>query len=485
MASPNIEGIQEYQKNLHLSPEHKQSLAADIDRYHNADNIWDTMRHEFTLPHYEDSSRVLEQIEWFMNNQDFLYRSASRAAPYLYYILQQVRMRHLPAEVALIPIIESAFNPFAYSPAGAAGIWQMMPGTASGYGVKQNWWYDGRRDVVTSTKAALNHLAYLDNFFEGNWLYAVAAYDTGEGNVLSAIKKNVRDGISTDFWSIPVAQETRDYIPKLLALAIIISHPDQYPIELPYVRNAPYLAQVDIGGQIDLKHAATLAGLSFQELKQLNSGYNRSATGPNGPFKLVLPIENVEEFTENLVVSPLYQHMKWTYPKSRSKAILEAERTRTEVRDTTEKNERVIIRKKILAATSDSDSDDADGRPYTLKPGDTLYMVRANDDLNKIAHRFHISTSMLKIANNLQSNALKPGDKIIVPTHAAGMDHNNDTEIRRQIAPGETLYMVRKGDTIEKIANKYKISPATLRLANLKGSSTVKEGDELIIPSRV
>jgi membrane-bound lytic murein transglycosylase D len=162
---PNIEGIQIYQKNFHLSEERKQSIADDIDRYHNADNMWTVIRSEFTLPHYEDNPLVQEQIEWFMNHQDFLYRSATRAAPYLYYISQQTRKRHLPAELVLLPMMESAYNPFAYSTAGAAGIWQMMPGTASGFGIKQNWWYDGRRDVVASTKAALVYLVYLGGFF--------------------------------------------------------------------------------------------------------------------------------------------------------------------------------------------------------------------------------------------------------------------------------------------------------------------------------
>lgn len=526
-AAANVEGIQDYQKNLHLSPEHKQRLAADIDRYNNADNIWDSLRQEFTLPHYESNPRVQAQIEWFMANQDFLYRSASRAAPYLYYILQQVKKRHLPAEVALIPVIESSFNPFAYSSAGAAGIWQMMPGTASGYGIKQNWWYDGRRDVVASTKAALNHLAYLDNFFDGNWLYAIAAYDTGEGNVVSAIKRNVRDGLTTEFWNLPVAQETRDYIPKLLALATIVSNPDQYPVQLPYVRNAPYLAQIDIGAQIDLEHAATLAGMSLKELKQLNPGYNRSATDPNGPFKLILPIENIEEFSENLSQSPFYQRINWVHYKLKpsdtvaslakkfnttpsalrkanpilanniksgasiviprttstiSRTILEAEKAQ----NVNESEERVIkskLREVVSKDTFESPSTNKLG-PYTIQPGDTVYMVRDGDDLNKVAKRFHVSIRTLMSANSLSaSTTLQTGDKLVVPTH----ENFNNTEpsTKHQIAPGDTLYMVRKGDTIEKIAKKYNTTPANLRLANLMESSVVKEGDQLIIPTHV
>jgi membrane-bound lytic murein transglycosylase D len=504
IASPNLEGIQVYQKNLHESPERKQSLAADIDRYNNAENIWDTLREEFTLPHYEDNARVQEQIEWFMNNQDFLYRSAYRAAPYLYYILQQVRMRHLPAEVALLPVLESSFNPFASSPVGAAGIWQMMPDTASGFGIKHNSWYDGRRDVVASTKAALNYLAYLSDFFNGNWMYAIAAYNTGEGNVLAAIKKNVRYGDSTDFWSLPVAQETRDYIPKLLALATIISHPEQYPVQLPFVKNAPYLAQVDIGAQIDLKHAATLAGLSLKQFKQLNPAYNRSATDPNGHYKLVLPIESVEQFTEKLSRSPLFYSAKGARYKP-GDALQEVEDTESEkntiVARTTPSLSKTIlnskqiyfsdasddtarVKHKLQQVTQDNNDEYSSGH-YTLQPGDTLYMVRNGDDVEKIAQRFHASAKMIRLANNFKNKdvSLHPGQQVVIPTHAST---NDDTESRKfQLNPGDTLYMVRKGDTLEKIARKYHTTASALRVANLISSNEVTEGDQIVVPTKV
>lgn len=523
--SSNIEGIQVYQKNVHLSAVHRQRIAAAIDRYNNADNIWGTMRQEFTLPHYEDNPRVQEQIQWFMNNQDFLYRSANRAAPYLYYILQQVRKRHLPGEVALLPIFESSFNPFASSPVGAAGIWQMMPNTATGLGVKQNWWYDGRRDVVTSTKAALNYLAYLGEFFDGNWLYAIAAYDTGEGNLLAAIKKNVRTGDSTDFWSLPVAQETQEYIPKLMALATIISHPDRYAVQLPYVRNAPYLAEVDVGTQIDLQHAADLAGLSYKTLKVLNPGYNRAITDPNGPYKLVLPIENVEQFSENLASSPVYRNKNWGHYKLRSgdnvkslarkfkmspdelrkinpelahnrvrrgMSIVIPRETNTfnrkDIPDTfpqfssLQKNDSVKVKRKLREVMSDHNLEVTRGQ-YSLQPGDTLYMVRDGDDVNKIAMRFHQSPKNIYAANNLNMNTgLQPGQQLIIPTHAPV--ENNETK-SYQLNPGDTLYMVRRGDTIETIASKYHITAAMLRLANLMANNNVKEGDQIVIPTHI
>lgn len=496
LAAPNIEGIQIYQKNPHLSEERKQSLEDAIDLYHNADNLWDVLRSEFSLPHYEDNPYVQEQIDWFMNHQAFLINTANRAGPYLYYILQQARKRHLPAEVVLLPMIESAYNPFVYSPAGAAGIWQMMPDTASGFGIKQNWWYDGRRDVIASTKAALNYLAYLGGFFGGNWLLAMAAYDTGEGNVLAAIRKNSRDGKSTDFWSLPVAQETREYIPRVMALATIIAHPEEYPIDFPAIRNAPYLAQIDVGGQIDLREAAYFAGISFHALKQLNPGYNRSATDPNGPYKLVLPIENVERFTENLVRSPLYHRIYWEHYKIKSGDTLVAiakkfNTTPDSIRkmNSLSSNELKLGAKLVVPHTVTTLSKTllhtAPTPPlsphYKLQPGDTLYMVRDGDSLQKIADRFQMDIKTLLTTNQLHStHKLIPGGKLIIPTHLAKTHSPKNISI----APGDTVYIVRRGDTVEKIAHKFHTTPPHIRLTNLLASNTIQEGDRLVIPAK-
>ncbi len=518
--APSIEGIQVYQKNFHLSEERKQSLADDINRYRNADNLWVTLRKEFTLPHYEDMPEVQEQIQWLMTDQTFLIRTAARAAPYLYYILQQSRKRHLPAEVVLLPVIESAYDPFAHSSAGAAGIWQMMPGTASGYGIKQNWWYDGRRDVITSTKAALNYLVYLSNFFDGNWLLALAAYDTGEGNVLAAIRRNIRDGKSTNFWYLPLPHETRSYVPRLLALAVIIMHPEKYPLNFPPVRNAPYLAQIDIGGQIDLKQAAKLAGLSLKSLKRLNPAYNHTATDPSGPYRMILPIENVERFAENLARSPLYQRLNYTRYKIKSGDTLYiiARRFNTTAESILKINptlaagikpgwsivvpqitpaisstsiSRTILetQQPIFASSNDiqmprkpssTNSLEEVQAHYKLQPGDTLYMVRHGDTIEKIAKRFRIEAQTLLAVNQLNDNySLSVGKQIIIPTHMQGIQPTQ----KPKIAPGDTIYMVRRGDSLEKVAEKFHTSPAAIRLSNLLANNNIQAGDRLVIPT--
>lgn len=466
IAYPSSEGIHTYHS--------KQQLDQDLNRYKHADNIWDALRQDFSLPHYADTPEVQQQINWFMNHQDFLVRSATRASPYLYYIAQQVKVRHLPAELALLPMIESGYNPFAYSTAGASGIWQMMPATASGYGIKHSWWYDGRRDVLASTKAALNYLAYLGDFFNGNWLLASAAYDTGEGNVISAIRRNIRNGYSTDFWSLPVAQETREYVPRLLALAEIVAHPEKYPIKFPYIRNAPCLAQVDVGGQIDLSHASYLAGLSLKKLVSLNAGFNRSATDPNGPHKLVLPIENVQTFSENLARLPYLPPITNTTLRYKFRDPI------SEPQFVSQRADRPLIPQPTLPA--DDSLQNLQG-PYALQPGDTLYMVREGDNLDRIADHYHMSKKTLQIANQFaRSRKVRAGEQIIIPTHLASQEHSVGT---RSIMPGDTVYVVRANDTIDLIAKKFHTIPSAIRISNFMDSNEIKEGDRLIIPTHI
>lgn len=521
--APSYEGIQLYQKNLQSSPEHIQKLADDVTRYRNADNLWDVLRQEFTLQHYENTPAVQEKIDWYMNNQDFLLRAASRAAPYLYYILQQVKKRHLPAELVLLPIVESGYNPFAISNVGASGIWQIMPDTANDLGIQKDWGYDGRRDVIASTRGALNHLMYLESFFAGNWLLAIAAYNTGEGNVLAAIRRNIRDGKDTDFWSLPVAQQTKDYVPSILALATIISHPDQYPIYFPPVRNAPYLAQVDVGTKVNLKLAASLAGISFAKVTQLNPGVNHSTSGLS---KLILPIENVQQFSENLARSPLHPQIDWIHYRVKSGDTLAAIAKRFNTSPTSiqrlnhlaHNNFRHGMDLVIPNTTNDSSDDQSimeasstsnrDTKFLTisndvkkirqgfeeasnttqvhqaLQPGDTIYMVRNNDTLDSIARRFHINASNIRAANHLSYRTPKPGVQIVIPTHLVTQQASAQSNFNN-LSAGDTIYMVRHGDTIAKIAHRFHTSASAIRLTNFVDDNSLSEGEKLVIPTHL
>lgn len=514
-AARNTEGLHVYTTAQQVNKYHKEKLAKDITTLRRADNLWDVLRDEFSLPHYENRPQVQAKIEWYMNNKQFLLRAANRAAPYLYYILQQVRKRHLPAELVLLPIVESGYNPYAKSSAGAAGIWQMMPNTATSLGIRQDWWYDGRRDVIASTRAALNYLAYLQSFFDGNWLLAIAAYNTGEGNVLSAIRKNIRRGKGTDFWQLPVASQTRHYVPSVLALATIISNPDKYPVYLPPVRNAPYLAQLDVRSKINLRYAAKLAGMNYKKLMLLNPGFKRPAA--KGPYRLILPIENVEQFSEKLVHSPLHNKNApgWTHYRVQSGDTLYtiAKRfntTTTQLRglnhlakdrrpkrgtnllipignnsktyankitpkhyiSSTPKKRRLASRLKTKLRNRLHPK-----KPLKLNPGERVYVVKKNDTVSKIARRYHLSINELQVRNKIKS-VIKIDQRLIIPKHTA--QRSNDSPVKAKA--NETLYMVRRGDTINKIASKFKASPAAIRLANRVSDANLKAGKKLIIP---
>lgn len=468
-ASLSVDGINVYPKSA-APAQTTNKVNSDVSRLQSADNLLNVLRSEFKLAHHEEKQAVQNNIRWFMHNKDYIIRTTQRAAPYLYFVHQQIKKRELPAELILVPIIESDYSPYSYSSAGAAGIWQLMPDTASGFKIKQDSWYDGRRDVVASTSAALDYLAYLFDFFNGDALLAIAAYDAGEGTVLSAIRRNMRAGKSTDFWSLPLPKETRLYIPRLLALATIIAHPDRYPVKLPTVRNAPYLAQVDVGGQIELKRAANYAGLGFKQFKELNSAYNHLVTHPHGPHKLVLPIENVEQFMTHLARSSLSRHIDWTTYQVKRKdslvAIAKAFNTTPialqeinhlksfQVR----KGAKLIVPRTLMVVKNEE-------KPSTPTPSTTT--IAANTAITETpANKAALAT----LLSSLRTVAAKK-ESAPPPENYA-------------MQAGDTVYMVRERDTVEKIAKRYKLEPGKVYAVNkLHSSSIIHAGDKLIIPT--
>lgn len=269
--------------------------------------VWDEMRQHFKLKHYENHPEVQAQINWYLNHPAYLQRVTQRSAQYIYYVMEEVKKRNLPAELALLPFIESAYNPFVSSNKGASGLWQLMPQTATGLGVKRNGWYDGRKDVAASTQAALDYLDYLNSFFSGDWFLAIAAYDYGEGNVSNAVNRNARQGMPTSFWDLKVPAETRSYVPRLLAFSALIENPDRYMIELPHVKNSPYFAQVEVGSHIKLTKAAQLCDISMNELRSLNPGF-RPKTNPHSAssYQLLVPIHKVSLFQKRLAELPQF-----------------------------------------------------------------------------------------------------------------------------------------------------------------------------------
>lgn len=252
-----------------------------------------------SAPH-SNHQKVANYVKKYTRQQKTLNRMTTQAKPYLYYIVEQLEKRNMPGELALLPIIESAFRPQATSNRGAAGLWQFIPSTGRLYGLKQDNWYDGRRDITASTKAALDYLQFLHKEFDHNWMLALAAYNSGEGTVRRAIKRNKRAGKPTTFWDLNLPKETKEYVPKFLALAEVIGNAEKHSIALPAIENQPYFKLVNPGTHLNFQQAAKLAGMDIFKLKQLNPGYRRASTHPKGPQQLLLPIANVEKFEFNL-----------------------------------------------------------------------------------------------------------------------------------------------------------------------------------------
>jgi membrane-bound lytic murein transglycosylase D len=365
-----------------LVPHKAKALYSAVDK----GTLWGPIRDHLQLTAREENQpAVQKQIRWFVKNPAYLNDAVSRAAPYINYVYAQVVKRNLPSELVLLPIIESGYNPSASNASsGAAGMWQLMSDTARAYGVHQDRNFDGRRDLYSSTNAALNYLTYLKGFFGGDWLLAIAAYDTGEGNVQNAIRHNTQHDKNTHFWALPLALETRSYIPRLLALAAIVKNPAKYGVTLPPVSSKPYLelVKVDKNG-MSLTRAAKLAGISLADLRQFNPGVkNSSAKLTQGQF--ALPIDSVALYERQLALS------------SDNKLVLKHGSKQASVQLVN--NQRVAQTKanKKIASTS---------RVYLVKRGDTLV---------KIAKRYHTSVKTLQQWNQRATDRLKPGEKLTI-----------------------------------------------------------------------
>lgn len=283
----------------------EQTLAGTTD----AIDIWERLRTGFDFQQQTTPS-VQAHIDTFHNHPRHIEQILQRGEPYLFYILSRVEARGLPAELALLPVIESAFDPFARSPAGAVGIWQFMPVTAKHVGLRRDWWVDGRRDIVAATEAALDYLSELHQRFDGDWLLALGAYNAGSTRINKAIRLNRSQGKPVDFWHLPLPEETRNYVPKLIALRAIIANPEAYNITLPALANTHYFSVVETGGQLDLQVAAKLTGTSIDEMQRLNPGLTRSITPPASPHTLLIPRASELRFRERLARLPADQRVQ-------------------------------------------------------------------------------------------------------------------------------------------------------------------------------
>jgi membrane-bound lytic murein transglycosylase D len=434
--------------------------------------IWQRIRSGFAFPDAPSNDQIAKQVITFTKHPNHLIAVTERGKLYLHYILDKLDERNLPHELALIPMVESGFDPFAYSYATASGLWQFMPYTGKHLGLEQNWWYDGRRDVPASTEAALTYLSNLYKMFDEDWLLALAAYNGGQGNVRKAISRNQKKGKSTDFWALDLPPQTELYIPKVLALKEIILRPDIYDIALPPIADAPYFALADVEGQLDLAQAAKLADVEIDEIYQLNPGFNRWATSPDGPHCLVVPATKYDGFLTALRALPLEERVTWERYVIKKGDALGA--IATQHRTTPEllkqinnlKTDTIVAGKTLLIPRSSEAKNfyvlsSVERRKAKQASGQgirTEYIVRNGDSLSSIARQNKTSASQIAAWNNMAlRDTLHIGQKLVL-WDSSGSDRDKTRKIK---------YKVKKGDSLARIADKFGVT--ILKLENWNG----------------
>jgi membrane-bound lytic murein transglycosylase D len=380
-------------------------------------SLWARLRAGFRLSDVTHP-RIDAEIRRLQRSPSALRGLMQRAEPFLHHVLNATEAAGLPAELALLPAIESGFQPHVYSPDGAAGLWQFMPATGRSLGLDQDWWFDKRRTVRASTRAALVYLEHLNRRFGGDWLHSLAAYNAGAATVSRAIRRAERRGEPTDFWSLDLPGETDRYVPRLLALAAIIRDPAPHRLELPEIHDRPYFVAVATAGQIDLNIAADLAGVPVEHLLALNAGHKRWATHPDGPHELLLPIETIDRFQSGLAALPPERRLRFRH-----------------------------------------------------------YKVRRGDTLSRIAHDHGVSVETIQQANGLTGSQIRAGAELQIPlSDARAVTAVRGNRFNRQ----RLRYQVRAGDSLYTIAQRFQVSVADLKRWNRVGRF-IHPGDALTV----
>ena len=395
-------------------------------------DLWHRLRAGYALnTQAKTHPKVATHERWYAKHPKYIERTFERARPFLFDIVEQLEAKNMPLEIALLPVVESAFQPFAYSHGRASGIWQFIPGTAKHYGLTIDWWYDERRDVMASTQAAVTYLSYLHKRFDDDWLLALAAYNSGQGTVSKAIRKNKRQNKPTDFWNLSLPKETRGYVPRLLAISNIVEKPESFNVTLKPIPNETQLAVVDAKSQIDIALAAELADMSIDEIYNLNPAINRWATPPNGPHTLLLPLDKITTFNENLENLPDSKRVSW--------------------------------------------------QRHKVKSGETL---------SHIAQRYSTTTQVLAQVNNLRGSLIRINQQLIIPVaqrSKVSYRLSADQRVQRtQNTPrkgrSKITHSVSRGDTLWDIAKKYKVGVTSLSAWNgIAPRDTLRIGQKLVI----
>ncbi|HQT00741.1 MAG TPA: LysM peptidoglycan-binding domain-containing protein [Thiobacillus sp.] len=454
-------------------------------------DVWSRIREGFKIDDAADANPlVARHVAWYAARPDYLRRMTERSRRYLYHIVQEVERRAMPMEIALLPMIESAFNPTALSPSAASGIWQFIPSTGRLYGLRQDTWYDGRRDFTEATRAALDYLGKLYLDF-GDWQLALAAYNCGEGCVARAIQKNVALGLPTDYASLSLPTETRHYVPKLLAVRQMVRSPESFGIALSPLANEPYFDEVTVHASLDVQSAARLAGVSHDEFLALNAAFPKKLIRSDAPVRLLVPAGRGETFERNLEAGDWDSWQPYTAPRGeRPEAI--ARRLGVSLDRLQAHNQFHLKRGKfthaqtILVPVKGSLSQPAETSPvsadgYSVQPGDTLF---------RIARAYGVSVDEIMAVNpSLTGDALRPGQVLSLPAGSqAGLAPARIQPASLASGPAKSprTYTVKRGDTLHAIARQFGIQLAEIHAGNpgLRGSAAIHPGLRITLPAR-
>jgi membrane-bound lytic murein transglycosylase D len=433
---------------------------------------------------------------WYAARPDYVKRMMERSQRYLFHVVEEVQKRGMPTEVALLPMVESAFNPTAYSSSKASGIWQFIPSTGKDFGLKQNWWTDNRRDVTAATDAALTYLQKLHVMF-GTWELALAAYNAGEGTVQRAIERNRRKGLPTDYQSLALPPETKNYVPKLQAVKNIVSNPEHFGLNIASIPDQPYFTRVEAPGKIDVRLVAKLAGISLDEFTALNPAHNRPVlASTNGKQEILLPLGKDEEFTANLASynKPL---VSWQTYQAKRGEHLDSISSKfgisvAQLRDVNALSARSrIMPNQPLLVPAQSNRDEAedqihmDDTAISAVSAETAtrasrHKVRNGDSVYSIAKHYGMTVKQLMAQNDLKNARLRNGQVLSVSSAIAAK--STRSPVRMATASTKTRYTVRRGETLSSIAKKFNVAASDLqRWNNLGNKHSLMPGRKLVI----
>ncbi|WGK93179.1 transglycosylase SLT domain-containing protein [Pseudomonas migulae] len=415
-------------------------------------DVWERMRQGFQLQEgLGVNPRIEQQRLWFASNPSFLENAGERGSLYIHYIVERLEERNMPLELALLPVIESAYNPMAYSRADAVGLWQFIPSTGRYFNLRQTRFYDGRRDITASTTAAMDYLTRLHDMFNGDWLLALAAYNAGEGTVSRAIERNERLGLPTDYWNLPLPSETQAYVPKLLALSQVVLAPEAYGVNLNPIANEPYFQAVEINQRMDLSKVAAVANIDEDELFQLNPAFKQRTTTLDGPQHLLVPTSKAQLLTASL---------------------------------STMRPEELISKKSLKPVFEGAD----DTQIASLK---RAYRVKRGDNLGTIAKANKVDVKDLQRWNKLTGKDLKVGQTLVMQDKtkrssgrvntvvAANTKTNGKTDTKKP----QTQYKVQQGDSLYIVAKRFNVEMQHLKRWNPRVGQALKPGQMLTVAS--